>query len=480
MPHLKLALLIGLLLTAISGWAQPATTYPARLGAVNDYAGKLDQAQVNELTGLIKHYQRQTTIEFVVVVVDSLEGQSARAYASGLGDAWGVGGAVGRNNGVVFLWAPTERAYALRIANGLSPDLSDADAIRITTQHLLPDFKSGDYYAGVKKTILATMTHLGNKSWADRLQARSQTAALERLVQQQRAEQEREAEIQREREQAQRAEEEKLAQQELNRVLLGFVIVVALIVVIGIGLSRSRRRKSRRVELAQADARIMDCLSTAEKNAPQIQALLDEFARETPEQDISALRDELAGQPDRILKIKVDFQCLNLADLQSYDEMVRVRTRAENETDLLESIKQRIAEIKEAKAQSQALMANLARENFEISQVRDRSKIDEINRLLAQSRQEYQQARQNSSMSVVDWLLINNLLNSSHAQVQQAVQYSQQEPYVPPPTYSNDSRSSSSFFGGSSSSSSGSSYSSSSSGGGSGFSSGGSGSDGTY
>jgi F0F1-type ATP synthase membrane subunit b/b' len=257
--------------------------------------------------------------------------------------------------------------------------------------------------------------------------------------------------------------------------LLAFVIV------------RLHRRKARLVEIAQAVTTIADNLSAAEKNALEIQRILDDCAREMPEQDIGKLREGLAGQPDRILKIKVDAQCIDPAKLESYDAMVRVRTSSEAERNLLESTKESIARLKEAKAQSQALMEKLSRETFEITDVRDSTRIDEVNRLLLQSRQDYEQARQGSSMSLVDWLMINQMLNNSRSQIQQAVYYSQAAPTPSFSSLDDDSttnrRSRSSVFDGdsSSSSSSGGFFSGSDSGGGGGGSfSSGSGSEGSY
>src|SRR6478672_1586639 len=176
----QLAKLMLLLVSfSIGVLAQPATSFPAAKGAVSDYAGKLDQAQIKELSLLLKGYERETSIEFVVVVVNSLDGLSARNYATGIGDFWKIGKA-GKDNGIVLLWAPNERAYALRVARGLSADLPDSDAVQITRQNLLPNFKGGEYYAGLKETVLATMEHLGNKTWEERLQARKQRQEQER------------------------------------------------------------------------------------------------------------------------------------------------------------------------------------------------------------------------------------------------------------------------------------------------------------
>jgi len=476
----QLATLMLLLVSfSIGVLAQPATSFPAAKGAVSDYAGKLDQAQINELSRLLKDYERKTSIEFVVVVVNSLDGLSARNYATGIGDFWKIGKA-GKDNGIVLLWAPNERAYALRVAAGLSADLPDSDATQITRQNLLPNFKRGDYYAGLKETVLATMDHLGNKTWEARLKARQPDPEQETLDRKRRAEEAWQAEVQR---REAKAEQDRNLQSDIRTAFL-FVSVFALGLVLVLVVWRSVRRKAKLAEMAQAAATIADNLSAAEKNAPEIQRVLDDCAREMPEQDVGKWREDLAGQPERILKIKVDAQCIDPAKLGSYDEMVRVRTNSEAERNLLESTKESIARIKEAKAQSQAMMEKLSRETFEITDVRDSSRTEEINRLLWQSRQDYERARQGSSMSVVDWLIINQMLNNSRSQMQQAVSYSQEAPYIPPvDDDSSSSRSSSSIFGdSSSSSSSGGFFSGGDSGGGGGggsFSSG-SGSDGTY
>jgi uncharacterized membrane protein YgcG len=460
----KMVTLIVVLLVSIYGLGQSAV-YPAKKGIVSDYAGKLDQSQIDELSGLIKQYERKTSIEFAVVVVDSLHGQSARDYAKGIGNSWGVGKA-GRNNGIVLLWAPNERAYSLRIADGLTADLSDSDAITITRANLLPNFKRGQYYAGLKETVAATMAHLGNQTWEERLQARTRSAEQERVDQQRRAEEERQSQIRRQQEQAKQDEEDRKTLGQFMWFVFGLTVVIGIAVSIGITVRRSRLHKKELTELANASAAIADNLRTAENNAPSIQQLLNDLSKELPEQNIGPLSDDLAGQTGRILKLKLDATLLDSTKLESYEEMVRIRTGSETEAGLLESMQQRIADIKKAKEQSQALMEQLSRENFEISQVVDSSRRNQVDELLSRSRQGYQQARQSSSMSVVDWLIINQMLSSSHSQVQQAVQYSQEAPYVPPV----ESTSSDSFSGGSSSASFG---------GGGGFS-GGSGSDGSY
>jgi uncharacterized membrane protein YgcG len=475
----RLAMLMLLLSFSIGALAQPATHFPAAKGVVSDYAGKLDEAQINELSGLLKDYERQTSIEFVVVVVNNLEGFSARNYATGIGDSWKIGKA-GRDNGIVLLWAPNERAYALRVAEGLSPDLPDSAATQITRQNLLPNFKRGDFYAGLKETVLATMQHLGVTTWEARLKARQPDPEQETLDRKRRAEQAWQAEVERHQAEARQAEQERKLARDTRT---GFVFVGLLWVgfLLALVIRRALRRKAKLADLAQSVTTIADNLSAAETNAPEVQRVLDDCAREMPEQDISKLREGLAAQPDRILKIKVDAQSIDPAKLESYDDMVRVRANSEAERNLLDSTKESIVGIKNAKAQSQAMLEKLSRETFEITDVRDSSRTDDVNRLLLEGRQNYEQARQGSSMSVFDWLIINQMLSNSQSRIRQAVSCSQEAPYTPSvdDSSSSSSSSSSSWFGGGSSGSS-SSFGGDSGGGGGGSFSSGSGSEGSY
>src|ERR1041385_7089598 len=298
----RLTILILLLTFSIGVLAQPAINFPAAKGVVSDYAGKLDEAQINELSGLLKDYERETSIEFVVIVVNSLDGLSARNYATGIGDFWKIGKA-GRNNRIVLLWAPNERAYALRVAEGLSADLTDSDATQITRQRLLPSFKRGDFYAGLKATVLATMDHLGNKTWEARLKARQPDPEQETLDRKRHAEEAWQAEVQRREAEARQAEQERQLQSDTRKGFIS-VSVLALGALLALVIRLSRRRKAKLAELVQAVATIANNLSAAEKNAPEVQRILDDCAREMPEQDISKLRESLPRQRGRVFKIK--------------------------------------------------------------------------------------------------------------------------------------------------------------------------------
>lgn len=444
----KIALASVLAVITVAGYCSVA--YPTKQGVVSDYAGKLTQPQIRELSDLIRRYEHETSIEIAVVVVDDLQGLSAQQYAISLGDSWGIGKA-GLNNGVILLWAPNERKYSLRFGEGLTTDMSKDEATGITQQYLVPNFRQGEYYAGLKQTLQAVMRHLGDESWEQRLKSRAQLAEDKR------------------RREAQRQEEERRQNDEAIRIVVAAFLFMGVVIGAGILVYRWRHHRAERAELASAAGDISENLAQAEAKAPHIHEILDNFSKEAPEQDLKALRDEVDGQPDRIVKLRLDATLLDYTKLQSYDEMVRIKTAAQAEAGLQNKTQQQLDSILEAKRASQAMMERLSRENFEISEVRDSSRRSDVDQMLAQSRLNYEQARQNSSLSVVDWLIINDMLNRSDTGYRQAVTYSQEEPV----TYSSSDSSSSGSIFSSSSSDSG------SFGGGGGFSSG-SGSDGSY
>ena len=284
---MRLAIALAFLVIVTSNSFSEAAGYPQNRGPVSDYANRLSQTQVAELTSLIRDYERQTSIELAVVVVDSLQGQSAREYATGIGTAWGVGKG-GRNNGIVLLWAPSERAYSLRIADGLSQELSDDDATEITHNNLLPNFRREDYYEGLKETVNDVMRRLGNKSWEERLQLRQERR-----------------------------------QPSPAWLIPALVAGLSVSAIVGGAIYRRRRRYLKIQEMAAVPQSIAQSLYAAQQNASRIQQLLDDFKKEMPEQDLTRFASNLAEQPDRIAKVKADVASLDAADITLYAELLQ-------------------------------------------------------------------------------------------------------------------------------------------------------------
>ena len=128
----------------------PARPEPPRL--VNDFAGILTSDEIQNLEQKLVIFNDSTSTQIVVVIVKSLNGYDYNEFAYKIGQAWGVG-QKGKNNGAVLLVKPkypNEKGEAcIQTGYGLEGVIPDALAKRIVTNEMIPNFKAGNYYAGV-------------------------------------------------------------------------------------------------------------------------------------------------------------------------------------------------------------------------------------------------------------------------------------------------------------------------------------------
>lgn len=133
------------LVAATCAWA----TMPAKPeGWVSDFAGIMSSETKVQINDLLTSVKKTTRAEIAVVTVTSLEGMSVEEYAVKLFNAWGIG-EKGKDNGVLFLIAPTERKARIEVGYGLEPIITDGRAGEIIRETVIPFFKAGDYDQGI-------------------------------------------------------------------------------------------------------------------------------------------------------------------------------------------------------------------------------------------------------------------------------------------------------------------------------------------
>ncbi len=156
--QLKRTILISsvLLLTMYGAIAQTFPSRPNRL--VNDYTGTLSAEQVAVLEQKLVAFDDSTSNQIAVVIIKSLEGYDVADYAVRLAEAWGVGRDK-KNNGVVLLVALDDRKVTIQTGYGVEGALPDAISRRIIENEITPEFKSGDYYAGIERGTNAIISY---------------------------------------------------------------------------------------------------------------------------------------------------------------------------------------------------------------------------------------------------------------------------------------------------------------------------------
>ena len=95
----------------------------------------------------------------VVVSVESLKGERIEDYAFTLFNTWGIGDAA-TDRGLLVLVAPNERKVRIEVGCGLESTISDDLAADIIQKRMLPEFRQGDFAAGVQAGVDALIERM--------------------------------------------------------------------------------------------------------------------------------------------------------------------------------------------------------------------------------------------------------------------------------------------------------------------------------
>lgn len=147
---------------------------------VSDPAHHLADSTVAALNREIGGLEQATGAEIAVVVVDSTSGLTPFDFALALHRGWGVGKA-GRDNGVVLLWVPSERAIQISVGYGLEGAIPDRRAGRIRDEAIIPAFRRNAFdegmLAGVRALAAAARAETGGREGIARRMERAEGGA---------------------------------------------------------------------------------------------------------------------------------------------------------------------------------------------------------------------------------------------------------------------------------------------------------------
>lgn len=121
---------------------------------VADPSSHLSPAARDSINHLIRLLEAETSSEIAVVVVDSLSGLDRQEFALAIHRAWGVGKA-GKDNGIVLLWAPTDRDIYVSVGTGLEGVLPDRRTGRLLDEFVIPAFRDQRFDEGVLAGVTA-------------------------------------------------------------------------------------------------------------------------------------------------------------------------------------------------------------------------------------------------------------------------------------------------------------------------------------
>lgn len=120
----------------------------------------LSPSETAALEQKLVDFERETSNQIVVIIVDDLGGTDANSFATEVGHKWGVGQSK-FDNGIVVLIKPTggegQRDAYIAVGYGLEGAIPDITAVHIVEQEMIPNFASGNFYKGVDATVTTLM-----------------------------------------------------------------------------------------------------------------------------------------------------------------------------------------------------------------------------------------------------------------------------------------------------------------------------------
>ncbi len=115
---------------------------------VTDYTGTLSADQKQNLENKLVAFNDSTSTQIAVVLLKSVGDYDIAEYATNLGRKWGIG-QKGKNNGILMLIAVGDRKVTIQTGYGSEGAVPDITTHEIIENDITPNFKEGNYYAGI-------------------------------------------------------------------------------------------------------------------------------------------------------------------------------------------------------------------------------------------------------------------------------------------------------------------------------------------
>ena len=130
-----------------------AATVPALKGRVNDYAKIIRDSDEREIEEYLASLEQSTGIQIAVLTMPSLDGEDIASFGIKVADKWQLGDKE-KDNGALLLVAYAEHDLRIEVGDGLEGSLTDAKCGLILRNVIIPEFKTGNYSAGIKKGVM--------------------------------------------------------------------------------------------------------------------------------------------------------------------------------------------------------------------------------------------------------------------------------------------------------------------------------------
>jgi uncharacterized protein len=146
----SIVLFVGLVFSQ-NVWAQfDIPPIPKEQTSVYDYVDLLSGSQKSNLEQKLIQYSDTTSTQIVVAIISTTKGENIGLLAPKWAHQWGIGQAK-EDNGVFILLARDDRQIWISPGYGVEDKLTAGIVGELIRNVIIPEFKKGDYYAGLDK-----------------------------------------------------------------------------------------------------------------------------------------------------------------------------------------------------------------------------------------------------------------------------------------------------------------------------------------
>ncbi|HEY6951293.1 MAG TPA: TPM domain-containing protein, partial [Bacteroidota bacterium] len=115
---------------------------------------------------LLKRFEDSTSTQVVVLMVNSLEGQSIEDYAVKVFEKNKIGQAK-KDNGILIVIAKDDHKAKIEVGYGLEGVLTDALCEQIIDREMIPQFKTSNFYGGILTGVTSIVGAVGGEYKAE-------------------------------------------------------------------------------------------------------------------------------------------------------------------------------------------------------------------------------------------------------------------------------------------------------------------------
>lgn len=138
--------LIGIYLILSPFLARAEFTPPVLREPVTDNAGIMEPGHVQALSDALRSIREKGGPKMTVLTVDTIGDMPVETASIKVAETLNAGD---KDNGILLFVAQKERKVRIEVGRGMEGDLTDAYSRRIIDNTIVPEFRKGDYNAGI-------------------------------------------------------------------------------------------------------------------------------------------------------------------------------------------------------------------------------------------------------------------------------------------------------------------------------------------